>query len=101
MCQCEDGFTLADCSGIACPEDCNSHGVCQTATGECECNFGWNGTLCDVALCPFDCNNHGECQDDLTCKCDKGWLGLACEIEEEMIERCVCVCVCVITDGSV
>lgn len=30
----------------ACPEDCNSNGVCNIATGKCICDAGFTGTAC-------------------------------------------------------
>eukprot|EP00299_Pterocystis_sp_00344_P011760 c5540_g1_i1.p1 GENE.c5540_g1_i1~~c5540_g1_i1.p1 ORF type:complete len:1184 (-),score=227.24 c5540_g1_i1:48-3599(-) len=34
----------------ACPDNCNAHGTCDTATGNCACGAGWSGNNCALKV---------------------------------------------------
>lgn len=83
-CDCQSGWTGADCSLMTCPQgrswfsrptasnvahmsdsqaECSDMGVCDQSTGTCSCMDGFEGAACNVMSCPGDpvCNDHGEC----------------------------------------
>ncbi|KAJ8599691.1 hypothetical protein CTAYLR_004755 [Chrysophaeum taylorii] len=83
-CECQSGWTGADCSLMTCPSgrswfsrptaddnahmsdsvaECSDMGICDQSTGTCSCMDGFEGAACNVMSCPGDpvCNSHGEC----------------------------------------
>lgn len=62
-CICDTGYWGSSCSNI-CPggasNPCNSHGKCDTATGQCECQTNWAAPNCTT--------------------CKEGWYGVGCSI---------------------
>ena len=84
-CDCQQGWTGADCSLRTCAYgrawfgrptsgdgyahmndalvECSNMGTCDTITGTCSCMDGFEGTACNVMSCPGTpaCNDHGEC----------------------------------------
>ena len=84
-CTCQEGWTGADCSLLACPRgrswfgrptatdeahvtevECSDKGTCLRDEGTCECAQGFAGSACEYLACPSDvlrpCNGHGECK---------------------------------------
>lgn len=85
-CECDVGFTGADCCEaigggiIECPHGCAGRGDC--VKGTCRCVRGWMGRACDELVpsaCPHGCSGHGECRSDGTCRCERGFSGKGCE----------------------
>jgi len=88
-CDCQQGWSGADCSLLTCPYgkswfgrptsendyahmsdnfvECSNMGVCNKITGLCSCMGGFEGAACNVMSCPGKqsnqpaCNDHGEC----------------------------------------
>lgn len=111
QCSCHDGFVGADCAipSKPCPDDCSSHGVCDTEMGTCTCTRGWTPPNCLLPdytpgylnregnfAAPYsgcahfnDCSGgvHGHCvcrdgadgNPDCECACAPGWAGDGCD----------------------
>eukprot|EP01105_Mastigella_eilhardi_P001414 TRINITY_DN1169_c0_g3_i7.p1 TRINITY_DN1169_c0_g3~~TRINITY_DN1169_c0_g3_i7.p1 ORF type:complete len:599 (-),score=125.79 TRINITY_DN1169_c0_g3_i7:1225-2955(-) len=49
-CACASGWVGADCSMVACPNECSGRGVCQTVVGQdaCVCYAGFTGQDCSA-----------------------------------------------------
>eukprot|EP01040_Poterioochromonas_malhamensis_P003664 gene3664-3914_t len=88
-CNCENGWTGADCSERLCPQDvawfilpesdnvahlteyaeCSNVGICDRTSGTCVCQSGFGGAACNRLVCPGyntdneGCNGHGKCLD--------------------------------------
>lgn len=88
-CECNVGWTGADCSEKVCPAglvwyglpsednvahvytsaECSNVGNCNRNTGECSCNVGFVGASCNRLACPGQssgeeaCYGHGQCLD--------------------------------------
>lgn len=88
-CDCQQGWTGADCSLLTCPYgktwfgrpttgddyahmtddivECSNMGTCNRVTGTCSCMEGFEGAACNVMSCPGKepngpaCNGRGEC----------------------------------------
>lgn len=84
-CECNDGWSGADCSERTCPfglswfslpdadnnahilktSECSNAGDCNRETGECECLPGFGGKSCEKLICPSNnkavCSGHGQC----------------------------------------
>ncbi|KAM9999154.1 hypothetical protein ACTFIZ_002701 [Dictyostelium cf. discoideum] len=50
ICSCDQGVTLPDCSGVACPSTCLNGGLCDIKIGQCKCGPYWTGDYCNVPL---------------------------------------------------
>lgn len=85
-CECQKGWSGADCSEMTCPRgrswfsrptakdtaharftECSDMGICETATARCKCAVGFSGSACEYMACPVDssgveCGGHGECK---------------------------------------
>lgn len=46
MCQCEEGWTGAECEQRDCHPRCIDHGICRE--GKCDCHQGWTGEHCTI-----------------------------------------------------
>lgn len=89
VCDCNEGWTGADCSEKTCPRgtswyttpsanneahifeavECSDMGSCDRSSGTCTCISGFTGTSCNRLSCPGQpntCNSHGACQDMMT-----------------------------------
>lgn len=89
VCDCNDGWTGADCSEKTCPRgtswfttpsanheahiyeaaECSDMGLCDRSSGTCSCMTGFTGTSCNRLTCagePNTCSGHGSCQDMMT-----------------------------------
>ena len=59
------------CSGDPCDvQDCNGHGVCQSADGSCICDLGFYGDddyHCNKQRCPINAQTNLECSGHATC----------------------------------
>merc|ERR1711988_69012 len=78
-CDCDPGFSGADCSMASCLEGCSGNGVCYD--GKCHCEPKWYGHKCHKRVCPKDCTNHGRClywEGEHRCECDAGWASWDC-----------------------
>eukprot|EP00944_MAST-04C_sp_MAST-4C-sp1_P016200 g16200.t1 len=86
LCNCNTGYTGADCSLRACPtgvpwfqeavsantargtlEECSGRGICDRTSGTCTCQNGFTGTSCAQLECVKGtgdnyCNNKGTCK---------------------------------------
>lgn len=84
-----------------CPNNCNGHGICETAHGarSCFCFPGYVGPDCSSKACPAgvawvdypqqsdvahydftECSNMGKCNRVTgDCECRKGFTGAACD----------------------
>lgn len=88
-CECNNGWTGADCSEMLCPHDlswfsypsannvahvatyaeCSNAGICDRTTGECLCDIAFTGAACNRLTCPTQsidseaCSGHGRCLD--------------------------------------
>lgn len=83
-CDCQSGWTGADCSLMTCPRgrswfsrptandyahmsdsfsECSDMGICDQTTGLCSCMDGFEGAACNLMSCPGDptCSDHGQC----------------------------------------
>jgi len=98
-CECEPGWTGADCSVKAtCPNDCSNNGWCLTdlTPPRCVCAGGFQGEDCSVPLSAQDCYGNSKCLADhcvaftsnpfmgppggYNCpRCTAGWRGAACD----------------------
>ncbi|KAK1155824.1 hypothetical protein AOXY_G26668 [Acipenser oxyrinchus oxyrinchus] len=74
-CVCEPGWTGANCTEAACPNDCQDQGRC--VNGVCVCFEGFMGEDCGVETCPGDCSENGQCIDGV-CVCTEGFSGEDC-----------------------
>ncbi|XP_058861388.1 tenascin-like isoform X3 [Acipenser ruthenus] len=74
-CLCEPGWTGANCTEVACPNDCQDQGRC--VDGVCVCFEGFMGEDCGVETCPADCSENGQCIDGV-CVCTEGFSGEDC-----------------------
>lgn len=91
---CTTEWTLDDCSGRLCPNNCTdeSHGICDYSSGICLCNFPWRGLACSVkdmsSICP-SCK-HGFCNAETgKCQCDSGFAGDDCsEYDCQKLNQC-------------
>jgi len=81
VCQCNAGYTGADCSAQTCVNDCSNHGSCLIqagAAGICQCETGWTGEICNItAPCPNNCSESGTCVLGV-CRCFTGRTGSDC-----------------------
>jgi len=68
---------------IPCPNNCNGHGICNTANGQCTCDNGFPGPACLLPSNPDNCaglnfcSGNGRCVNG-TCACAGAYTGLAC-----------------------
>jgi len=78
LCQCERGWTGADCSvKVRCFDECNTpSGWCDM--GVCVCAVGFAGRTCSQRVCVNGCWGHGICIQG-KCSCDDGWDGVECD----------------------
>lgn len=75
VCDCYDEWTGEDCSQLACPDNCNDHGLCSH--GQCVCLPGFYGDACDQS-CLNECSGHGACLDTGKCVCEPFYDGDDC-----------------------
>lgn len=68
VCQCAEGWELADCSQPICSQSCNHRGNC-TLPNICTCERGWTGDDCSIPICAQECQNGGVCVAPDTCQC--------------------------------
>lgn len=71
------GVTLRATPPLACPDNCNGHGMCR-ADGKCTCNVGYSGASCDSS-CANECSHNGDCIEG-ACLCFAGFLGMDCSM---------------------
>ena len=80
-CECEPGWTGADCMLRTCELDCSHNGMC--VNGSCFCAPGWHGRACEAPACSgsagttVGCNGRGECVEGV-CACFDGYGGQDC-----------------------
>jgi hypothetical protein len=83
VCDCNEGYTGADCSLRLCPvssawvdqavavddahnsAECSNMGLCDRETGLCACREGFEGVACERQTCENHCGGVGECQSML------------------------------------
>ncbi|EGC31797.1 hypothetical protein DICPUDRAFT_39367 [Dictyostelium purpureum] len=78
-CICNTNYIQDDCSElyIPCPNDCSSHGKCDTNTGICKCDANYIHNDCSELYipCPNDCSSHGQCNTNTgICKCNTNYI---------------------------
>mmetsp|Transcript_23407 Transcript_23407/g.70277 ORF Transcript_23407/g.70277 Transcript_23407/m.70277 type:complete len:446 (+) Transcript_23407:499-1836(+) len=88
-CDCQQGWTGADCSLLTCPfgkswfgrptsgddyahmsdhtVECSNMGICNRATGACTCMEGFEGAACNLMSCPGKQPNQPACSDRGEC----------------------------------
>ena len=96
LCECNDGFTGADCQ-YECDKTthCNDHGSCSNSGG-CDCDEGWVGYHCEhECLASTNCSGNGVCSATGKCICDPCFHGNDCSQECSSNGQCVggqCIC---------
>lgn len=78
-CECNPGYSGADCETFSCVNECSGHGNCDISLGRCRCHPWYTGEDCSTALCPANCSGHGICSNGL-CVCDNRHAGYDCSI---------------------
>lgn len=66
LCECHEGYEGKGCRRLACPDNCNNHGTCETMAEmnsnyaawdaekimHCKCDPGYSGYDCSERICP-------------------------------------------------
>lgn len=89
-CACYEDYTLDSCAGLACPNNCSSHGICNYTTGACACDVTEDTTFigadCSLRQCHHPGMLFGECPENSNCNftagicdCFSTHMGAMCE----------------------
>ena len=80
----------------SCPNNCNSHGVCDPFSKRCNCQHGFTGYDCSLRSCPYgyswengidfvECSLAGSCDiSSGNCICRQNYFGASCEYGESL-----------------